>query len=157
MIRITQAAAAAVFALALVAGGPAAAGEAEDSAALTRLATASGVTYKTTKSPTVITIDYTGKKVASIKVIAAAQDDLIVIFTNPIKKAALSVSNAALMRMARLNHELDYVKVGIDDDGDLFVRADIPIGSTPAQFKEITRQVAASTDEVYEAISAFPR
>lgn len=138
-----------------VAAGGAWAGPAEDAAALKRVLDGSGVAYKATKSPSVVTMDYTGKSLANVRVIAAAEGELIVVFTNPMRKGGFVETVPSLYQIARLNHQLDYVKVEIDDDGDLAVRVDMPVGASPAQFKSLVTQVAAATDEVYAAMIPY--
>ena len=145
----------AVLAGTLAVAGAARAGEAEDAATIKHLLESAHITYKPTKSPTVFTADYTGKTIGSMKVIIAVQGDLVVIFTNPMRKGQFATSQEALYKMARMNHEFDFVKVEIDDDGDFAVRADIDSGATPAQFKRICDQVAASTNEAYETMAPY--
>ena len=135
--------------------GAARAGQAEDAAKLKQLLSATGLPYKDTTSPSVVTMAYTGKSLANFRVIAAAQDSLIVVFTNPMKKGSFAETVPSLYKMARLNHELDSVKVEIDDDGDLAVRIDMPINAGPDQFKSAVAQVAAATDEVYKAMIPY--
>lgn len=55
------------------------------------------------------------------------------------------------------NYDFDYVKVGIDNDGDLFVRADLPPDTDAAHFKSIIEQVAAATDVLYGRIQPLLR
>lgn len=140
---------------ALAIAGAARAGEAEDTATIKHLLESAHIAYKPTKSATVYTADYNGKTMGAMKVIIAVQGDLVVIFTNPMKKGQFATSQEALMKMARMNHELDFVKVEIDDDGDFAVRADIDSGATPAQFKRVVDQVAASTDEAYQGMAPY--
>jgi hypothetical protein len=53
-------------------------------------------------------------------------------------------------RMLSLNHELDRVKIGTDDDGDAFVRLDASLRVLDVEeTKEDMEQVASASDEVY--------
>jgi hypothetical protein len=156
MIGFRHAAAAAVFTLALTATGAARAGDAEDQAAMARLLGGLGQTYNTTKSPTVVTIPYHGKTIGDFRIIAAFQNNLAVIFTNPMKKGSFVETTDSFRKMARMNHEFDTVKIGVDDDGDFFVRADMSLTyATPAEFREVVKQVAASTDEAYQSMAPY--
>lgn len=107
------------------------------------------------------TVDFTGKQLAKIKVIvtvtAKGTDGIIVVFANPAEKSQLGSSANVTTALLRANHEFDFVKVGVDGDGDAFVRGDIPSGSDVAYFKRIVEQVAAATDELYGKIKPMLR
>jgi hypothetical protein len=52
------------------------------------------------------------------------------------------------------NHEYDYVKVGLDKDGDMFVRIDDWIPTVNARhLKETINQVANASEEVYVKVA----
>src|SRR5262249_49952788 len=72
-------------------------------------------------------IDFTGKSLPTFEVRIAGSDDLVVIFVTIARKRQLNVNADFLYKLARFNNDLDRVKVGIDDDGDLFVRADVSV------------------------------
>jgi hypothetical protein len=99
------------------------------------------------------TIDFTGKQLPKFKVILSAsskdKDGLVVIFANPVEKSRLPTTANFLTLLLKANHDFDYVKVGIDGDGDVFVRADIPDSVDGGYFKSILEQVAAATDQLY--------
>ena len=58
--------------------------------------------------------------------------------------------------LLHLNSTLDRVKIGYDDDGDLFVRCDSSVRVLDAkEFHAIVDQVSAATDEVYKGISEW--
>ena len=59
-------------------------------------------------------------------------------------------------KMLQLNHEMDRIKVEIDDDGDAAVRSDVTVRTLDtAEMKEQVHQVAASADEVYSAMKPY--
>ena len=61
-----------------------------------------------------------------------------------------------LQKLLRLNEDLDRVKIGIDQSGDVFVRIDLSVRTVDAQeLKENIKQLAAATDEVFAAIKPF--
>jgi hypothetical protein len=99
------------------------------------------------------TIDFAGKQLAKYKVILSAsnkdKDGIFVIFANPVEKSRLPSTANFMALLLKANHDFDYVKVGIDNDGDVFVRADIPDGADAGYFKSIVDQVAAATDQLY--------
>jgi len=56
----------------------------------------------------------------------------------------------------KFNHRVDRVKIGLDDDGDTFVRVDLSLRVLDAQeFKLNVEQVAAGADEVFAGIQTF--
>lgn len=99
------------------------------------------------------TIDFAGKQLAKYKVILSAsnkdKDGIFVIFANPVEKSRLPSTANFMTLLLKANHDFDYVKVGIDNDGDVFVRADIPDSTDAGYFKSIVDQVAAATDQLY--------
>jgi len=102
------------------------------------------------------TVDFTGKQLPKFKVILSAsskdKDGVVVIFANPAEKSRLPATANFMMVLLKANHDFDYVKIGIDGDGDVFVRADIPDGVDGGYFKSIVEQVAAATDQLYGRI-----
>ncbi len=55
----------------------------------------------------------------------------------------------------KFNHTMDRVKVGLDGDGDLFVRCDSTVRiMDAAEFKLVVEPVAAAADEVYEGVQS---
>jgi hypothetical protein len=99
------------------------------------------------------TIDFTGKQLPKFKVILSAsgkdKDGIVVVFANPAEKSRLPATPNFMMLLLKANHDFDYVKVGIDNDGDVFVRADIPDSTDGGYFKSVVEQVAAATDQLY--------
>jgi hypothetical protein len=107
------------------------------------------------------TIDFTGKQLPRFKVVLSAsandKDGLLVIFANPAEKSRLPTTANFMALLLKANLDFDYVKIGIDGDGDVFVRADIPDGADNAYFKSIVEQVAAATDQLYGRIKPLLR
>ena len=59
-------------------------------------------------------------------------------------------------KLLKLNGELDRVKIGIDGEGDTFVRIDLSVRRMDEEeMKENIEQVAAATDVVYAAIKPY--
>ncbi len=115
----------------------------------------SGYTFVQIPGKAVWTIDFTGKSLPKFKVILAAQDDLLVVFVTIAQKKNIPLSADFMMKMLRFDHSLDRVKVGIDDDGDAFVRIDLSVRILDIQeFKLNIEQVAAAANEVYGGIQS---
>ena len=112
-------------------------------------------------SDNVWTIDFTGKQLPKFKVILSAsgkdKDGIVVIFANPAEKSRLPATANFMMVLLKANHDFDYVKIGIDGDGDVFVRADISDGVDGGYFKNVVEQVAAATDQLYGRIKPLLR
>lgn len=68
-------------------------------------------------------------------------------------KAKLNLTQDLMFQLLRLNHGMDYLKVGLDTDGDLFVRSEFHLSSiTPAQFNDTIQQVVAGSNDVYNVL-----
>lgn len=122
---------------------------------MVRLMTEAGYQFKVApRSNTVWSINFTGKTLQDIKVVLTVEDDLVVIFVTVAQKAHMQLTPVCTDRLLHLNDELDRVKVGLDDDDDLFVRTDSSLRTLDAQeLKAEVGQVAASADIVYNRIS----
>jgi hypothetical protein len=115
-----------------------------------------GFDYKTTSSPTVFTIHFTGDHLKDIKVILALGDDEdsdLVVFVTVTPKATMPTTAEFRYTLLKFNHDFDQVKVGLDGDDDLSVRID---GSTrvadATYLKNIVNQVKSASDEIYGKI-----
>jgi hypothetical protein len=85
-------------------------------------------------------------------VLIGEQEDVIVLGAVVKLKANLNLSSATLAKLLRLNHELDFVKVGIDNDGDLFLRAELHKASLDvAALKDAFERVQEGSQKVYDA------
>jgi len=122
------------------------------SAKVGRLLERSGYKYEK-KGAEVWTIAFTAKALTSFNVILATQGDLLVTFVIISHKKDIELTPAFMQKLLKFNHNLDRVKVGIDDDGDLFVRTDQSIRvADDKEFKDNVEQVAAAANEVYAGI-----
>ncbi|HJX84833.1 MAG TPA: YbjN domain-containing protein [Candidatus Angelobacter sp.] len=85
-----------------------------------------------------------------------AQEDesgLVGIGTVVQSKAKLNLSADLLLKLMRLNDELDFVKVGIDRDGDLFVRTELRMASLTAEdFSATVKSVVQASTRVYALV-----
>ena len=67
-------------------------------------------------------------------------------------KATLDTSAATLLKLMRLSNDLDYVKIGIDNDGDLFVRVELRSRMLDAaEFKKTVQDVIKASATAYAA------
>jgi hypothetical protein len=113
-----------------------------------------GGTY-TKASDAVWVVPFKGKALDSVDVLVAVapESNVMVIGATIAKKKDLRLSQALLYRLLKYNHSADYVKVGFDDDDDLFVRAELNAKTLDFQsFKEVLDQVGAVSDDLYAQI-----
>ena len=120
-----------------------------------RLLDADGYQY-TKKSDTVWYVMKHGATLGDFKVIGANEGDLLVVFVTVARKDHIEMDMDLAAKMLALNNDLDQVKIGIDNDGDAFVRTDISIRMLDKQgFKETVEQVAAAAEETFAAIKPY--
>jgi hypothetical protein len=108
-------------------------------------------------SDTTWTVPYQGKSLKNYDVFVSTipNSDLVLIGVPVATKKNLKPSQDLYLKLLRYNHVADSVKVGIDDEGDLFLRADLNGRTMDFQeFKEIVEQVAAATDELHGQIQS---
>ncbi|MGH9564337.1 MAG: hypothetical protein ACRD3S_23020 [Terracidiphilus sp.] len=130
--------------------------DAEKADKLVRLLKADGYDYKTTNSPTVFVIHFTGTNLKDIKVVMAVggdEDSDLVVFVTVASKATMPTTADFRYNLLKFNHEYDQVKVGFDGDDDLSVRIDGSIRLMDADFlKIIVTQMKTASDEIYGKI-----
>jgi hypothetical protein len=120
-----------------------------------QIAKASGYDF-TRKTDSVWAADFQGKNLKNFRLIVAIQDDVLVTFVTITEKAKMPVNTAFMRKLLHYNSTLDRVKIGYDDDGDLFVRCDASVRVLDAkEFHSIVDQVSAASDEVYKGIAEF--
>lgn len=107
-------------------------------------------------SATVWTIPFEGKVLSKFKVITSTQQDILVVFVVVAEKKEFKLTPELMQKLLGMNSDLDRVKIGIDSDGDAFVRIDLSLRVLDTQeFKANIEQVAAAADEVYAAMKPF--
>ncbi len=110
----------------------------------------------TKKSDTVWYVSKHGDALGDFKVIGANEGDLLVVFVTVARKAHMQMGMDLAAKMLSLNNDLDQVKIGIDNDGDAFVRTDISIRILDKEaLKAVIEQVGASAEETYKAIKPY--
>lgn len=71
-------------------------------------------------------------------------------------KKTMNTTSDMMFKLLKLNHSLDYVKIGFDDDDDLFVRGEVKTRQLDLQeFKEGVERVSTDADQIYEAIKPY--
>lgn len=108
------------------------------------------------------TLDFNGKQLPKFKLVVTSaendKDGIITARVNPVPRDQLPRNRATLTAaILKANSDFDYVKIGFDGDGDIFVRADIPPGADVASFKTVVEQTAAAADAFYGRIRQYLR
>lgn len=97
-----------------------------------------------------------GIKRPSGLVIVAVADDIVIIGMVVAQKANFKASAEMGVDMLTLAHRLDYLKVGLDDDGDLFVRAEIKVTAmTQADFDDVLKRVVKGSDDAAAKLKPY--
>lgn len=126
-----------------------------DAARIDKLLKQAGLTFEK-KNESVWVIMQHGDNLGDYKEVLATGGGLLVIFVTIARDADIPRTEDLEYKMLQLNHQLDRIKVEIDDDGDAAVRADVTIRTLDAaELKEEVHQVAASADEVYSDIKPY--
>ncbi len=135
---------------------PVAGQSSENTAKLVSLLQASQYQYRTTNSPTVFTIHFTGTHLKDIKVVLALGNDVnseLVIFVTVVPKLRMPATADFRHTLLKFNHEYDQVKVGFDGDDDLSVRIDGSMRLADVTYlKNLVQQVKNASDEIYGKI-----
>jgi hypothetical protein len=124
-------------------------------AKVAQLLNGTGYTY-VQRTPTVWYIVMNRSSLKDFKLILASSDNLVVIFVTVLKKQQMQMTPEFMLSELQNNDKFDYVKIGIDKDGDLFVRTDCTPRVMDAQeLKSQIDQVAAASNEVYANAQPF--
>ncbi len=129
-----------------------------DIAKMVSLLKANSYDFKTTNSPSVWVIHFTGTHLKDIKVVLALggdEDSDMVIFVTVVEKRRMPVTTEFRGHLLEQNHALNQVKVGFDADGDLSVRTDSSLRLCDARgFYNIVTQVKNASDDIYGQIES---
>jgi hypothetical protein len=110
----------------------------------------------TTHNATTWSVDLNRKNIGKIRVILSTGSDIVVTFVIVAKQAAIQKTPQMLNALLTANNDYDYAKIGLDKDGDLFVRIDTLLRTIDAPaLKDVITQVANASDELYPKISAW--
>jgi len=129
---------------------------AADTAKVISLMQAANYPYKTTRSPTVWVVHFTGTNLKDIKLIIAVgegPDTNLVIFVTVTEKRRMPVNTDFMRFLLEQNHKVDRIKIAYDADGDLEVRSDSKLRLADVQeFTDIVSQVKNVSNELYGMI-----
>ena len=101
-------------------------------------------------------VSFKGKSLADISVFVTSAENLIVMGAVVAPKGSMKVTPEMMFKLLRLVHDIDRVKIGFDDDEDLFVRAEVNSKCFEVDdFKSNMEQVSAGVDQVHAAIKSY--
>ena len=115
----------------------------------------SGYAYKKA-TENVWVVSFKGKSLADINVFVTSVEGLVVMGAVVAPKSSMKVTGEMMFKLLRLVHDIDRVKIGFDDDEDLFLRAEVSSKCFEVEeFKSNMEQVSAGTDKVHAAIKSY--
>jgi hypothetical protein len=115
----------------------------------------SGYKYKKA-SETVWVVASKGNALPEFETFVATNENVVVIGVVMAKQKNLKMSEDLLLKILKLNHDNDFVKIGIDEDNDLFVRLERKVRMLDLEeFKSCYAEVVAASDNVYTQIKPF--
>jgi hypothetical protein len=124
-------------------------------AKLAQILERSGYTYKKA-ADNVWLVNFKGDSLADINVIVTSNEGLIIMAVVVAEKSAMRVTPEMMRKLLKLTHEIDRVKIGFDNDDDLFVRSEVSARLFDLEeFKSDMQQVAAASDKIHAAIKPF--
>ncbi len=101
-------------------------------------------------------VKFRGNTLDDIAVITIGHENMLILVSVVAEKKDFKPSPDLMMKLLRLNDDYDRLKVGIDKDGDMFVRIDLSLRVTDSQeFKLNVEQISAAADEIATAIKPF--
>ena len=97
-----------------------------------------------------------GENISDLQMLVATGSDFVIVGVIVAVKKDIRATPAMYQKLLKLNHSQDYVKIGFDDDDDLFVRTEVRTRTLDLQdFKATVERVAAAADKVYGDMSPF--
>jgi hypothetical protein len=115
----------------------------------------SGYEYKQA-SESVWVINHKGKSVPNPQTLVIALEDFVIVGVVVAEKENIQVTADSMFKLLHLAHNMDYIKVGIDDDGDLFVRSEVRTRAmNSTEFKDTVERVFSAADRAYTEIKPF--
>lgn len=118
---------------------------------------ATGYTF-TTHNASTWSVDLNRQNTGRTKVILSTGTTVLVVFVVMAKRANIQKTPQFLEELAKANNDYDYVKIGLDKDGDFFVRIDVNSRLADAvEVKAAIDQVANVANELYPKVSAWAK
>ncbi|MGH9956436.1 MAG: hypothetical protein ACREBC_04810 [Pyrinomonadaceae bacterium] len=120
-------------------------------AKVSKLLSESGQIHRKTGESTWL-IERPGKS----SILVAAGNEFVVLGIIVAVKKNIRATADLSFKLLKLNHNLDYVKAGYDDDDDLFVRNELRVRTIDlASFKAMIQDVIAGADKAQQVVNPF--
>lgn len=101
-------------------------------------------------------VKFRGNTLDDISVITIGHEGLLIMVAVVAEKKDFKATPELMTKLLKLNDDYDRIKVGIDKDGDMFVRVDLTLRVTDSQeFKLNVEQVSAAADEIAATIKPY--
>jgi hypothetical protein len=101
-------------------------------------------------------INFKGRTSGDINVLVTSAENLIVIGAVVAEKSTMKVTPEMMFKLLRLVHDIDRVKIGFDNDQDLFLREEIYAKCLDVEeFKLAVEQVSVGVDQVRGEIKSY--
>lgn len=124
----------------------------QNSAKVEQLLKQAGLNYKTV-SDSVWVVKTKGSVLPEFDMLVAENQGVLVVGVVMLNKKNLKLSTDLLFKLLKFNHLKDYVKVGVDDDDDLFIRAELNLKHLELdEFKIVVNTVIVLADTVFTEI-----
>jgi hypothetical protein len=115
----------------------------------------SGVNY-TKAGDNVWLVKSKGNALQEFNTLVATNEGVVVIGVVMANKKDLKMSQDLLFKILKLNHDVDFIKIGFDNDDDLFVRLERKVRTLDLEeFKACYTEVTAAADRLYTEIKPF--
>jgi hypothetical protein len=124
-------------------------------AKLAQLLEKSGYSYKKA-ADNVWVVNFKGKSLSDINVFVTSAEGLIVIGAVVAPKRSIKPNGEMMFKLLRLVHEIDRVKIGFDDDEDLFLRTEVSSKCFEIEdFKSSLDQISGGADRIHASIKSY--
>lgn len=158
LIRLAIATGAAVIGIVATSSGLQAQTSPAAEARVSALLTAGNIKFTKLSSPKNVawTINRRGTERGEFQVVATVKSDLLIVFVTVEQKARIQRTPELDQKLLNMSHKFDLAKIGIDDDGDVFVRIDNHLRLLDsAALVEVVEQVSRVADIVYLALKPY--
>jgi hypothetical protein len=106
--------------------------------------------------PDIWLLHFEGKALKKFDVVVTQGDGFILLYAIVASKKDYKPSSELGTKLLKAAWNVDRVKIGLDDQDDILVRMDLSLRLTDKRdFNESVDQLAAVTDQVFEAIKPF--
>ena len=115
----------------------------------------SGLNY-TKAADNVWLVKSKGNALQDFNTLVATNEGVVVIGVVMANKKDFKMSQDLLFKILKLNHDYDFVKIGFDNDDDLFVRLERKVRTLDLEeFKACYSEVTVASDRLYTEIKPF--